>query len=138
MCVQIPHRPQIRWPAPVAGQGDQGGVPGDWWTQTAGRGLHGPWRSGAGTAGRAYRRSARCKVSGPGDADRGVDAVNAWLLFALVILISLFLAVGIILLANRLLPSSIGKEHNSALSPFLTTVALVYGALLGFTVVVAW
>ena len=28
-------------------------------------------------------------------------------------------------------------EH-SALSPFLTCVGLVYGALLGFTIVVAW
>jgi hypothetical protein len=37
-----------------------------------------------------------------------------------------------------LVPASVGKELNSALSPFVTTVALVYGALLGFTVVVAW
>ncbi|MCI4675262.1 bestrophin-like domain [Candidatus Mycolicibacterium alkanivorans] len=28
--------------------------------------------------------------------------------------------------------------HNAALSPFLTCVGLVYGALLGFTIVVAW
>lgn len=42
-----------------------------------------------------------------------------------------------ILLGDRVLPSSIGQGHNSMLSPFITTVALVYGALLGFTVVVA-
>ena len=30
------------------------------------------------------------------------------------------------------------KEYNSTLSPFLTCVGLVYGALLGFTIVVAW
>jgi hypothetical protein len=33
---------------------------------------------------------------------------------------------------------SVGAEHNSTLSPFLTVVGLVFGALLGFTVVVAW
>jgi hypothetical protein len=64
--------------------------------------------------------------------------VNVWLLFVLVILASVAFAVGAILAANRIISSSIGKEHNSVLSPFLTTVALVYGALLGFTVVVAW
>jgi hypothetical protein len=64
--------------------------------------------------------------------------VNVWLLFVLVILASVAFAVGAILVANRIISSSIGKEHNSVLSPFLTTVALVYGALLGFTVVVAW
>ena len=30
------------------------------------------------------------------------------------------------------------EGHNGALSPFLTCVGLVYGALLGFTIVVAW
>jgi hypothetical protein len=42
--------------------------------------------------------------------------VNVWLLFALVIVISLGLAVGAIVVANRLTPSSIGKEQNSTLS----------------------
>ena len=51
---------------------------------------------------------------------------------------SVLLAVGAIWFANRVVSRSVGKEHNSALSPFVTTVALVYGALLGFTVVVAW
>jgi len=64
--------------------------------------------------------------------------VNVWLLFTLTIAISVAFAVGAILAANRIIRSSIGKEQNSTLSPFLTTVALVYGALLGFTVVVAW
>jgi len=64
--------------------------------------------------------------------------VNLWLLFALVLLTSALVAIGMILLADRVMPTRIGKEHNSTLSPFLTTVALVYGALLGFTVVVAW
>lgn len=64
--------------------------------------------------------------------------MNVWVLAFLAIAISVALAIGSILLANRIIPSATGKEHNSVLSPFLTTVALVYGALLGFTVVVAW
>ena len=32
----------------------------------------------------------------------------------------------------------VGPTHNPSLSPFLTVVGLVFGALLGFTVVVAW
>jgi hypothetical protein len=43
-----------------------------------------------------------------------------------------------VLLANRVLPKPVAAGHNSTLSPFLTCVALVYGPLLGFTVVVAW
>ncbi len=35
-------------------------------------------------------------------------------------------------------PKPVAEGHNSTLSPFLTCVALVYGPLLGFTVVVAW
>jgi len=64
--------------------------------------------------------------------------VNVWLLLVLVIVASVVVAVGSILVANRAIPASVGKEHNSTLSPFVTTVALVYGTLLGFTVVVAW
>jgi uncharacterized protein DUF4239 len=51
--------------------------------------------------------------------------------------VAILMAVVSILLANRIL-SSAGKEHNSAVSPFITVVGLVYGALLGFTVVVSW
>jgi uncharacterized protein DUF4239 len=64
--------------------------------------------------------------------------VNVWLLFFLVIVASVLVALGMILVADRVIPSGVGRDHNSTLSPFLTTVALVYGALLGFTVVVAW
>ena len=64
--------------------------------------------------------------------------MNVWLLFALVVLASVAVAVGTILFANRVMSDGVGNSHNSTLSPFLTTVALVYGALLGFTVVVAW
>ena len=41
-------------------------------------------------------------------------------------------------LAHRTLSKPRAKEYNSTLSPFLTCVGLVYGALLGFTIVVAW
>ena len=63
-----------------------------------------------------------------------------WLLFILVVLasVAVAVAVGTILVANRVMSAGVGDGHNSTLSPFLTTVALVYGALLGFTVVVAW
>src|SRR5215218_8938896 len=64
--------------------------------------------------------------------------MNVWLLFGVIIVACVLVATGMILIADRVIPSKIGKEHNSTLSPFLTTVALVYGALLGFTVVVAW
>ena len=62
-----------------------------------------------------------------------------WLTLVLVIAASILLAVGTIWFVNRrFLGHSAGREYNSTLSPFVTTVALVYGALLGFTVVVAW
>src|ERR1700747_561761 len=59
------------------------------------------------------------------------------MLVVLAVAIAILVAVGSILLANRIL-SSVGKEHNSTISPFITVVGLVYGALLGFTVVVSW
>jgi len=60
-----------------------------------------------------------------------------WLILACVIVAAILIAVGSIWVAGRTMPG-VGKEHNSALSPFLTVVGLVYGALLGFTVVAAW
>jgi hypothetical protein len=33
---------------------------------------------------------------------------------------------------------TLNSNHKSTLSPFLTCVSLVYGALLGFTIVIAW
>ena len=64
--------------------------------------------------------------------------MNVWVLLVLVIVVSAAVAVGTILVANRAISSSVGPAHNSTLGPFVTTVALVYGTLLGFTVVVAW
>ncbi len=61
-----------------------------------------------------------------------------WLLLALSLVAALAIAAGSVLLADRVLPKPVQEGHNSALSPFLTCVSLVYGALLGFTIVVAW
>jgi Protein of unknown function (DUF4239) len=60
-----------------------------------------------------------------------------WLLLVVVVALSILLAVSCVWLANRIL-SRVGKEHNPTMAPFITIVGLVYGALLGFTVVVAW
>src|SRR4030081_3637785 len=61
-----------------------------------------------------------------------------WLFLALVVAASVFLAVGSVWLANKAVHRPGAKEESGSLSPFVTTVGLVYGALLGFTVVVAW
>ena len=61
-----------------------------------------------------------------------------WLLLALVLIVSILVGAGSVWLADRTLPKPVAKEHNSTLSPFMTCVGLVYGALLGFTIVVAW
>ena len=61
-----------------------------------------------------------------------------WLFLALALIVSTMVGVGSVWLANRTLSKSVAKEYNSTLSPFLTCVGLVYGALLGFTIVVAW
>src|SRR6516165_4604252 len=66
----------------------------------------------------------------------GMGLLGFWLL--LVLIVAGALALGMIWLADRTLSDSVGQENNSALSPFLSCVALVFGALLGFTVVVAW
>jgi len=68
----------------------------------------------------------------------GLGLLGFWLFLVLIIAVAIMLALGMIRLADRTLSDSVGQENNSALSPFLTCVALVFGALLGFTVVVAW
>ena len=68
----------------------------------------------------------------------GLGPVGLWLSLLLVVAVSILLAVGSIWLANRTFSDPAGQEDNAALSPFLTCVGLVFGALLGFTVVVAW
>src|SRR6478735_7704530 len=61
-----------------------------------------------------------------------------WLLLALSLVAAVAVAAASMWLADRTLPKPVGEGHNGALSPFLTCVGLVYGALLGFTIVVAW
>jgi hypothetical protein len=61
-----------------------------------------------------------------------------WLVLALVLAVSILIGAASIWLAHRTLPEQVSEGHNGALSPFLTCVGLVYGALLGFTIVVAW
>src|SRR5689334_11704736 len=61
-----------------------------------------------------------------------------WLLLAVSLVAAVLIAACSVLLSARTLPKPVGEGHNGALSPFLTCVSLVYGALLGFTIVVAW
>ncbi|MDV3135628.1 DUF4239 domain-containing protein [Mycobacterium sp. 29Ha] len=61
-----------------------------------------------------------------------------WVLLALSLIAAVAIAAGGIWLAYRTLPDPVAEGHNGALSPFLTCVGLVYGALLGFVIVVAW
>ena len=61
-----------------------------------------------------------------------------WLLLAASLVASILVAAGSLWLADRTLPKPVSEGHNGALSPFLTCVGLVYGALLGFVIVVAW
>ncbi len=64
--------------------------------------------------------------------------VGLWLLLAVSLVVAVLVGVGSMWLADRTLPKPPSDGHNGALSPFLTCVGLVYGALLGFTIVVAW
>jgi Protein of unknown function (DUF4239) len=68
----------------------------------------------------------------------GLGVAGLWIFLAGAVAVSILAAVGSIWLADRILPESVGTANNAALSPFLTCVSLVFGALLGFTVVVAW
>lgn len=68
--------------------------------------------------------------------DLGVT--GAWLMLVAVVVGAVLVAVGLVRVAGMLISRDTRPEHNSVLSPFLTVVGLVYGALLGFTVVVGW
>jgi hypothetical protein len=66
-----------------------------------------------------------------------MDGLPVWLLLVLVVVVAILISLGWIWLANRILPV-LGDLHNPVMSPFITVVGLVYGALLGFTVVATW
>jgi Protein of unknown function (DUF4239) len=68
----------------------------------------------------------------------GLSLAGFWLFLAAVLAAAVLLAVGSVWIANKTVYRSGANRQTGTLSPFLTTVALVYGALLGFTVVVAW
>ncbi len=61
-----------------------------------------------------------------------------WLLLALALISAVVVGAAGMWLAHRTLPEQVSEGYNGALSPFMTCVGLVYGALLGFTIVVAW
>jgi hypothetical protein len=67
-----------------------------------------------------------------------MDSTGMWLALAAVIGVCIVVALGCMWFAYRILPESAGTEYNSSLSPFLTIIGLMFGALLGFTVVVAF
>jgi len=58
-------------------------------------------------------------------------AVGAWLLLVIVVIGAVLTAVGSVWLASHVVSRDTRTEHNSILSPFLTVVGLIYGALLG-------
>lgn len=68
----------------------------------------------------------------------GMSLPGLWLFLAVVLAGSVTLAIGTVWLANTTVHRPGAKKETGSLSSFVTTVALVYGALLGFTVVVAW
>jgi len=66
-----------------------------------------------------------------------MSGLNPWLLLSSLVAVALALALSGVSVVDRLLPG-VGAEHNSTLSPYLSVTGVVYGALLGFTVVVSW
>jgi hypothetical protein len=64
--------------------------------------------------------------------------IGAWLLLGIVVIGAVLTAVSGVWLASHVVSDGTRPEHNSILSQFLTVVGLIYGALLGFTVVVGW
>jgi hypothetical protein len=68
----------------------------------------------------------------------GFGPVGVGLLLVVVFVVAIAVGVGSVVLGLRMIPRPVSSNHNSTLSPFLTCVSLVYGALLGFTIVVAW
>ncbi len=68
----------------------------------------------------------------------GFGVLGLWATLVLTLAGAVAIALGFLWLSKRLLGEDVGPTHNPSLSPFLTVVGLVFGALLGFTVVVAW
>ena len=64
-------------------------------------------------------------------------SLSPWLVLALIGAVAILLVAGSLWLGKRALPN-VGTEHNPTLATFLTIVGLVYGTLIGFTVVSSW
>lgn len=62
-----------------------------------------------------------------------------WILLGFVFAVAIAIAVASIWLGNRTLPPvTRGRDHNPMMAPFVAVVGLLYGGLLGFTVVATW
>jgi Protein of unknown function (DUF4239) len=68
----------------------------------------------------------------------GFGVLGLWVMLVIVLVLSIVVALVSVWASNRVMSVRVGTEHNPTFSPFLTVVGLVFGALLGFTVVVAW
>jgi hypothetical protein len=68
----------------------------------------------------------------------GLGVLGHVLALGAVVVVGVTVALASVFVADRVLGESVGPQHNSTLSPFMTVVGLVFGALLGFTVVVSW
>lgn len=61
-----------------------------------------------------------------------------WLLLLAVIVVAISITVSFVAIGNRVLPIELPATHNPSIAPLITAVGIVYGALLGFTVVTNW
>ena len=66
-----------------------------------------------------------------------MSGLNPWLLLSSIIVVAIAVALSCVSLMDRLMPG-VGTQQNSMISPYLSVCGIVYGALLGFTVVVSW
>jgi hypothetical protein len=64
-------------------------------------------------------------------------AIGIWLTLVIALVVSIAAGMGSVWLSHRSTPEDDGTGP-PPLAPFVSTVGIVYGALLGFTVVVAW
>jgi hypothetical protein len=59
----------------------------------------------------------------------GLGVLGHVLMLGLVVVVGVTIAVVSVFVADRVLGESVGPQHNSTLSPFMTVVGLVFGAL---------
>ena len=66
------------------------------------------------------------------------SGIPLWLLLTAVIVIAISLTLAMMALGNRILASEGPASVNPSIAPLITAVGIIYGALLGFTVVTNW